>query len=229
MNNIECKVKYVIFDLDDTLYNEKEYVKSAFRNVAEYLFEEHLINKDEVYSKMIELLESDGRGKIFDYIIEEYGIDEEVQKLVEVYRDTMPEIELYGDARECLDILTERGIKTAIITDGCSKVQHRKIESLRLEDKIDFIIVTDDLKDAAKPSIIPFEKVKEYFGIEDAGSSIYIGDNPKKDFIGARNVGMQTARIIRPEGMYMQIQSEEGFEADRDIRNLVELCDIIGV
>lgn len=68
MKNIKC----VIFDLDDTLYNENTYVEQAFMNVSVYLSKEYSISTDELHDKMIELLNKDGRGRIFNDIIEEY-------------------------------------------------------------------------------------------------------------------------------------------------------------
>ena len=36
LNNI-MNIKYLIFDLDDTLYSEKQYLKSGFKKIAQYL------------------------------------------------------------------------------------------------------------------------------------------------------------------------------------------------
>lgn len=220
-------IKCVIFDLDDTLYNERTYVESAMHNVAEYLSDKFGLNNREIYGKLIKILDLEGRGHIFDVCIAEYGIDEKVSKLVQVYRDTKPQLKLYEDSSKLIQVLKDRHIKTAIITDGCSKVQHNKITALNLDKIIDEIVVTDDYEGAAKPSIVPYEMVLlRMHGIE-ADKCIYIGDNPTKDFIGAGKIGMQTARIIRNAGDYMKLQAEEGFEADITIHDLMEIADYL--
>ncbi|MBQ4068857.1 MAG: HAD-IA family hydrolase [Lachnospiraceae bacterium] len=219
MNNIKC----VIFDLDDTLYSEMEYVKQAFMNVAVYLSEKYNISSEILYDKMQELLDKNGRGKIFNDIIEEYNIQESPKELVKIYRATMPELKLYGDARQCIKMLKNKNIKLAIITDGCSQVQHNKIKGLGIEDIMDCIIVTDDYENAAKPSTIPYNMVMEMLSINDPMACIYIGDNPKKDFIGAREVGMHTARIVRNEGMFMALQADEGYEAEVVVNSLEKI------
>ena len=53
---------------------------------------------------------------------------------------------------------------------------------------------------------------------------MYIGDNPSKDFIGAGKIGMRTIRIIRPEGMYMRREAEDGFDADVTVHLLTEVA-----
>lgn len=218
-------INCVIFDLDDTLYNERTYVESAMKNVAEYLSDKFMPDSEEIFTRLIDILNSEGRGHIFDTLLAEYKIDEKVSKLVEVYRDTKPQLNLYEDGEKLIKELKKRKIKTAIITDGCSKVQHNKITALNLDKIIDEIVVTDDYEGAAKPSTVPYEMVLlRMHGIE-ADKCIYIGDNPTKDFIGAGKIGMQTARIIRNAGDYMKLQAEEGFGADITIHNLMEIVD----
>lgn len=219
MDNIKC----VIFDLDDTLYSEITYVKQAFKNVAVYLSEKNNISFEILYERMLELLDKNGRGQIFNDIIEEYSIKENPKKLVEIYRATMPSLKLYEDARQCINLLKNKNIKLAIITDGCSQVQHNKINGLGLEEIMDCIIVTDDYENAAKPSTIPYKMIMEKLEINAPEDCVYIGDNPKKDFVGAREVGMHTARIIRSEGMFMHLEADEGYEADDVVDNLEKI------
>lgn len=219
MNNIEC----VIFDLDDTLYNEIEYVKQAFMNVAIYLSKKCSVSSDKLYERMIELLNKNGRGRIFNDIIEEFDINVSPKILVEIYRATMPKLELYEDARVCIEKLQGNNIKLGLITDGCSLVQHNKIRGLGLETIIDCIVVTDDYENAAKPSKIPYEMVMEKLDISKPSKCLYVGDNPRKDFIGARKVGMRTVRIKREQGMFMNLEALEGFEADIIVENLEKI------
>lgn len=219
MKNIKC----VIFDLDDTLYSEITYVEQAFMNVALYLSEKHEVSSEMLYERMLELLNENGRGQIFNDIIEEYRIEESPKDLVDVYRATIPKLELYEDARICIEGLREKNIKLAVITDGCSQVQHNKIKGLGLEYIMDCIIVTDDYENAAKPSTIPYKMVMEKLEINVPAECIYVGDNPKKDFVGAREVGMHTARIVRNEGMFMALEANEGYEADEVIDSLEKI------
>lgn len=232
-------VKAIIFDLDDTLYNEIEYVKQGFRNVARYLTTEAVckssrIPEEELYERMCQILSEQGRGKIFDTICKEWEFDIPVKDLVAVYRDTKPQLSLYKDAEELIAYLKNSRKKLGIITDGCSQVQHRKIDALPLKQSFDVILATDDLGKATdgKPYCKPNPEVYEYV-LERLGctprEAMYIGDNPQKDFIGAKGLGMKTIRIIRENGDHMQDKVDAEYEADtsvhdlRDIKQIMEL------
>ncbi|MGL4452585.1 MAG: HAD family hydrolase [Sarcina sp.] len=216
-------VKVIIFDLDDTLYNERTYVFAAFKNVANYISEKYGLDSEEIYKRIIKIFYEFGRGKIFNLICEEYKLDENIKDLVEIYRNTYPEgIELYEDAKEFIKNAKAKGYKLGIITDGMSKVQWNKIKALELEKCIDKIVVSDDLgRENWKPSIVPYKEILNYFEFEPK-EAVYIGDNPNKDFIGARNLGLQTVRIIREEGDHMKTILGEEYEADRKINLLSE-------
>ena len=215
-------IKVIIFDLDDTLYNERTYVFAAFRNVAEYIGEKYKLDSEKIYERIIGIFYEFGRGKIFNLICEEYQIDEDIKVLVDIYRDTYPDgIELYEDAKKFIEYAKNKGYKLGIITDGMSKVQWKKIKALGLEDIIDKIVVSDDLgKENWKPSFVPYNEILTYFDIE-AKEAVYIGDNPNKDFVGAKKLGLQTVRIIREEGDHMKTFLGEEYEAD-EIINLLD-------
>ncbi len=57
-------IRLVIFDLDDTLYNERDFVYSGFMEVATYLSNKYGIDKNILFDDMVNILNSRGRGKI---------------------------------------------------------------------------------------------------------------------------------------------------------------------
>lgn len=219
------RVKAIIFDLDDTLYDESEYVRQAFENTANCLAC-RLGNpgrKGELHRRMLELAEQNGRGRIFDLLCEEIGARIPVSQLVQTYRSTVPTLKLYSDAEQLLRILAERQIKTGLITDGCGQVQHEKITALGLDERLDSVIVTDDFG-LSKPDTAVYWKCLRALGCEPREAA-YVGDNPGKDFIGARALGMKTFRIVREKGMYMGVRAEPEQEAEWRIASLAELAE----
>lgn len=222
-------IKVLVFDLDDTLYYEKEYVLGAFKEVAYYLGNKYGINEENLYNRMKEILEELGRGKIFNIICEENNINEDIKNLINIYRNSKPKLKFYDDSIEFLDWAREQKYKIGIITDGCSLVQWNKIKSLKLEEIVDKIVVTDDLgKEFWKPHEKPYLDMMEYFNVNKY-ECIYIGDNPNKDFIGAKKLGMKTARIIREHGDHITTFLNEEYEADFNIVNLLELKEILEI
>lgn len=220
-------IKAVIFDLDDTLYDESSYVSQAFDQVATYLSQKYGISKQEIFEKMKYELDCHGRGKIFDRVCEYFSLQESIKDLVHIYRNTVPDLNLYPDSEDILNKLKRTGIRTGIITDGCSVVQHKKLDALGLKKIIDYIIVTDDFgPDYWKPSRKPYLDMLKTLGCEP-GQSIYVGDNPHKDFLGAKAIGMKTVRIKRQKGMFIHTDLSKEYEANKTITNLLVLEELL--
>src|SRR3546814_13775930 len=86
----------VVLDLDDTLYLERDYVRSGFKAVEQWLALERAAAgfSDTCWR----LFEGGHRGDIFDQGLLELGLDshaELVAQLVTVYREHHPDIALH--------------------------------------------------------------------------------------------------------------------------------------
>lgn len=187
------KVAAILFDLDDTLYPEIEYVKSGFKAVAKFL-SQYGANEDTVLEQMLDDLAQNGRGKIFDRILEKVGLKDQVsvQTLLFLYRTHIPEISLPKESEFLLDRLSSIGMALGIVTDGSTIVQRQKICALGLEKWCKVTLCTDVLgKDFWKPSPVPFMVALNLLNAEPQ-HSIYVGNDPKKDFLGANQIGMRT-------------------------------------
>lgn len=180
-----CKEeRFVVFDLDDTLYGEKEYVRSGYRLVAEAL--------PQIKDAGVKLWDAFEKGlPAIDTVLNDAGIYDETLKkqLLEIYREQMPEISLYPGVKEMLERMRANGVKIGIITDGRPSGQHNKIKALGLEGLADEILITDELAGNGdvtllrKPCEIPFEIMKLRLGTD---SYVYVGNNYRKD-IALRN------------------------------------------
>lgn len=213
----------LVFDLDDTLYDELSFVKSGFREVANYLSEKYSIPCEESYEYMSRRLKL-GRGKIFDDLLKKFSIysKEKVRKCISIYRQYSPNIKLYEDANETLTRLL-KNYSLYIITDGNKIVQKNKLEALGLINRVKFSFITYryGIKNS-KPSPYCFYKICERENVK-ASDVVYIGDNPHKDFVGIKPLGFKTVRLIR--GQYAEIKKDREYEADYDIRSLTELTE----
>ena len=111
--------KGIIFVLDDTLYSEKDYVRSGYKAVSKYL-------GCSCEKKLWEFFES-GKAAI-DELLKELGREDEKKKVLEVYRSHMPSIHLYSGVKEMLKELRYAGYKIGIITDG--RLKGREIRQM---------------------------------------------------------------------------------------------------
>lgn len=191
-------LKAVVFDLDDTLYPEQSYVRSGFNAVARTL--EQVLGEpgDDLLGEMLTLLESNGRGRIFDLVLERRGCHDVqlVARLVEAYRNHMPEICLDPAVPGVLACLRGMGLKLGVLTDGLHVMQSNKLKTLGVPELVDIAICTDELGGAAcwKPSPVGFQKLLQCLGVR-ADEVLFVGNDPTKDIEGARAVGMLAAQV----------------------------------
>src|SRR5687767_11665642 len=85
----------VVFDIDDTLYLERDYVRSGFRAVGEWA--RARLGISDFAERSWRLFEAGVRGSIFDDALTESGVQPDhalVRALVDVYRTHEPAIEM---------------------------------------------------------------------------------------------------------------------------------------
>ncbi len=217
----------VVFDLDDTLYLERDYAFSGFATVADAFLKE-LGDPTEAASRMRALFDTEHRPRVFNALLTERGCDEPskteklVERMIEVYRTHSPSITLCRDADAVLTRL--RGhCKLGLITDGPTKQQWTKIDALDLRSRFDEIIVTGELGPGqSKPSPAAFELMAERLGALH-NECVYVADNPAKDFVGPNALGWTTIQIDRQGGIYRDEQPAPGGQPDHQVTSLEEL------
>lgn len=220
-------IKAIVFDLDDTLYSEKDFVYGAFEIVSEFIANNKNLESKFIFEQMIKTLDTQGRGKIFDIVCDENSIDIQIDDLVEVYRNSKPKISLFNESIKILDFLKKEGYKLGIITDGISIVQWNKINQLGIEAYVDSVIVTGDFGDGfSKPNTKSFIEMAKLFNLKPC-EIIYVGDNPNKDFIGAREVGYKTVQIKNKYSEYGDLQLDKNYEADYIIYSLLDIMLVL--
>lgn len=196
-------IKGVIFDLDDTLYSEKQYVRSGYQKIAEYL------GREEATERLWTYFEA-GRPAIDAYLAEIGGLEKKAECL-KIYREQMPTITLYEGVTELIEKLKNSGIKVGIITDGRPEGQRNKLKALGLDQMIDDIIITDELGGVQfrKPSDISFRIMQNRWKLPYE-QIIYVGDNPNKDFQACRQLGMHWRHINNQDGLHYDNSIDKG-------------------
>lgn len=188
-----------VFDLDDTLYLERDFVRSGFQVVGRWIQGRFGVN--DFFSRAWRLFETGGRRNIFDLVIEELDLmrDGLIEELVAVYRNHMPAISLEPDA--ALFLKSHDPKEMAIITDGYSRVQWSKINHLRLDRLVSRVIATDDWgEDFWKPHPRSFIEISKG---HDPAACMYIADNPVKDFQAPEELGWAPSlRVRRPGALH---------------------------
>ena len=174
----------VCFDLDDTLYKEIDYLKSAYLEIAE------TVGHPEAAEQMVEWYK-EGKNA-FEELIKAFGLDLTIADFLKIYRNHYPEISLEEGVMEYLEELKDSGAKLGVITDGRSVTQRNKIRALGIESMLDAVIISEEIG-SEKPDVRNYQAVMNMF--PDRKVFVYVGDNTKKDFIAPNALGWRTCCV----------------------------------
>jgi putative hydrolase of the HAD superfamily len=190
----------VVFDIDDTLYPEFDYVTSGITSAVQHLSQDVRTAFKDAYLKRFCAGQRTG---LFQSAGADCGLavdDELLQKLLQTYRDHHPEIGLSANVVRLLDDLSVKS-GLAAISDGDARRQSRKVEALGLQRWITSIILTGALGPGkGKPSPAAFEMVQKSF--PGANRFIYVADNSFKDFQAPEAMGWKCVQLMRPNRVH---------------------------
>lgn len=184
----------VVFDLDDTLYKEVDYLRSGYRSIADQLMSEYGIVEDP-YPMMLRCF--DRGADTYVCLNERYGLDVPKEVYLRLYRTHVPVLSLSAEVREVLCRLRRRGCVLGIVTDGRSVTQRNKIRALGLSHYIawDDIIISEEFG-SEKTEMRNFACYRDKYA---ARRFMYVGDNPEKDFLVPNRLGWVTACLLGDE------------------------------
>lgn len=214
----------LVFDLDDTLYDERAYVMSGFAAVAGMLRRRLGWPEASSVAFMKRELTAQGRGAIFDRLLEKHGVPSRalVRACIKTYRDHTPTIRLYPAAER---LLRQLDGPLYLVTDGHKIAQQRKVEALGLDRRFRKCFITHryGVKNA-KPSVHCFALIAtlEQCGWADIA---YIGDDPAKDFVNLSPLGVHTVRVLT--GQHKTVIAKPGYDARYTIPDLRSLPKLL--
>ncbi|MDO6657822.1 HAD family hydrolase [Anaerobacillus sp. 1_MG-2023] len=223
-------VKVVLFDLDDTLISERDYIQSGYYYVSNLISHKHHQTAREINLLLNELF-IESPKHVFNRLFDHFGIEytrSTIMELVEAYRNHKPMVTFFDDVLPCLEILKDQHIQTGVITDGYAEGQCQKLRAVNGFDHFNEIIITDQLgRDYWKPHARAYEMMKDLFNVKYS-EMVYVGDNVSKDFVTPNKLGMKTVQINRENGIYSTstISYEKEFYAQHSINSLYEFLNL---
>jgi putative hydrolase of the HAD superfamily len=213
----------IVFDLDDTLYLERDYVRSGFDHVARRIAESAGESR-EIADWLWSAFEVGVRGDTFDRLLACHpGLAERVTAaaLIDAYRGHDPAIALLSGASDLLKVLGDAGFRLGVLSGGPLASQSAKARTLGLQRWFDPILLTASREsDFQKPATRGFEWIATEWRLPHAELA-YIADNPSKDFLGPRRLGWRTVRVRMPEQLTFALDPP-----DDDHRPDAEVADL---
>jgi putative hydrolase of the HAD superfamily len=218
------KNKAVIFDLDDTLYPQIEYTRQCLLYTSGFIAEFSNHPQKEIEDVLIRILKDKGieYHHIYDDLFKEINFNgmPYLKEILNKFWQCKPQLHVYENTCEVLEELKKHFI-LALLTDGHVKIQEYKIDTLNLRSFFDYILITDSLGiENRKPSVKPYEVLLDKINLFPY-NCVYVGNDPNKDFIGAKKMGLKTIRIN--QGDYKDVNVSENFDADFSINSIFAL------
>lgn len=215
----------IVFDLDDTLYEELSFVRSGFHAVAGQLLAPLTGETPLAIEQALDAELQVSRDRVFDRFLQKRGLASRrlVSQCVSLYRHHHPHIRLFPQAEKCLERLKNRPLY--IVTDGNKVVQKNKCAALGLQTKVKRCLCTyAHGRHQSKPSPYCFYKICLLEKVEPH-QVVYVADNPHKDFVGIKPLGFHTIRVLT--GPYRSVRLDQDHEAEVTIESLNELDQIL--
>ena len=223
--------KVVVFDLDDTLYKEIDFLKSGYRKVAELVARQCGCDARAIYDQLLKWYYNGENA--FACMNEEYGFGNSINEYLDIYRYHHPTITLSEETRVTLSKLKEVDVVLGIITDGREITQKQKVEALELGKWIPLeMVMINEEKKYFKPNHWSFDRMmlKCYQKYPDNNFDFfYVGDNPGKDFIAPNELGW-TSICLLDDGKNIHKQNvdlQNEYLPKYWIKNIGDVLDII--
>lgn len=218
------RIEVVVFDMDDTLYPERDYVRSGYRAVAEHL-KKRLNRQDPMGPWMWQRFLSGQHGGAFDALNQHFKLGltaEDLSDLVTLYREHTPTIRPYGAAADMLRRM-RRHFRLGLLTDGFLPAQQLKLQALGLRQSFRAVVFTEHLgRDKWKPAPDGFELIATELGAPHA-ACCYVADNPAKDFLGPNRLGWRTIQLRWPDQIHADKPAPAGGQPQHVVRSIGEL------
>jgi putative hydrolase of the HAD superfamily len=219
----DITLKSVIFDLDGTLLDRDKSI-AQFIAVQYDQLNPHLshISKIDYTNRFIEL-DCHGyvwKDRVYQDLVTELAIKTiSWQELLDDYEQQFQFHCLpFPDLVEMLDTLKQQGYLLGIISNGRGEFQTKAISGLGIQDYFDVILISE-LEQVRKPQPEIFQRAMTRLGVA-AQASVFVGDNPEADIMGAKSAKMQT--IWKRSSQWM-----EAVGADATIDELSEIPAIL--
>lgn len=192
----------VVFDLDDTLIRERDFVRAGFELIRRELMRRYgpsaagvamrltsrLVRRENYFELLKDIL-----GKITGR--DEAAVEAEASQLMQLYRESIPEkLPLLPEVEETLQELQRRGVVMAVVTDGRSVTQRNKIKGAGLDRYIaPYNVFISEEVGCNKTEPQSFQEIVRRY--PEAKQFLYVGDNAEKDFIMPNLMGWKTLKV----------------------------------
>ncbi len=186
---IQNKEYCLFIDLDDTLYNEVDFVISGYNHIYKWILKnlnldiQYKPNKNDVINNIENHIQTFIKKNNFE---EKYSV-----KFIKLIRDHKPNISLSNSNLKKLKVINKKFKNLVLVTNGRSISQRNKLQSLNIKKFFREVLISEEFG-FKKPDKILYDKLIEKYKNYNL---IFIGDNIDIDLITPINKGLKTIFI----------------------------------
>ena len=237
---IKMTYKAVIFDADETIFNNQ--------GIHEIVTEKVLIDlglstslANEVHEKWDEHYFAEQRRRVDEYgfcidkennahslmlALKEFNVELSIEQAIDFWKYMVSEYSIkskpYPDALELIQFLQEKRIKMGIVSNGDTDIINMRLEKAMINHHFEFVITPCHDYRLTKPDVKVFVESLDLLKVTPE-QSVFVGDNPNSDIVGANRAGMFSVLIDR----YQKVEELEGLKIPNlKISSLTELKDL---
>ena len=211
INNSGIEIpKAVLFDTDNTLYDysianstAEEAVFIKAKNLLgtniKHFSKIYKIAKSEIKSSIPNTASSHSRLLYFQRTIELLGHNAQLLLALDFeqtfWRTFLTNAYLFNGVKETLLFFKEKKIPIAVVTDLTAQIQLRKLTYFGLENIFDAVVTSEEVG-IDKPDERNFTLALNKLNLSNKDHFWMIGDNPKADIYGAKQLGATTFQKV---------------------------------
>lgn len=202
-------IKFIYFDLDDTLLDHKSAQMKALQKVIDEVESLGEITSEQLkqvyHQRNQELWHLYNHGKItkeelkkrrFTETLEELGLSQQhYEKVAGVYMHYYRQSWGWIDGAESAFYSISRNVPTGIVTNGFTETQYPKLQQFGLMQNGRKVIISEEVG-YLKPDPRIYKYAVEQVGAEPS-EVLYVGDSYNSDIEGGNAAGLKTAWFAR--------------------------------
>ncbi|HLK09091.1 MAG TPA: HAD family hydrolase [Candidatus Angelobacter sp.] len=225
---VKPRIRCVIFDLDDTLYDcFGQRVRVAHRYAAQAMVAAGLkANTEAVYRARMRAFRTDPMLRHIDAEVTRHFRAENPEEISRIAREAyfncpVGKLSLFSGSLPLLRFLAKRGVRNFIVSFGEPKTQHAKVRALGLdrEPSVEKIYFADRSNVLTKEAA--FRKIQKRTRLTPS-EILVVGDRPMREIRAGKELGMNTVRLRHGE-FKSQVPAGPEEEPDHVIGNISEV------